>query len=207
LVASLYLFPETDSMSETSLSLLQRLRVEPDDASWKRLVDLYTPLLQKWLRRHFLLEADAEDLVQEVMAVLVREVPRFEHNGQPGAFRRWLRTILVHRLQGFWRARQGRPVASGDSDLAKRLEQLEDPASGLSQLWDQEHDRHVMGRLLEQIEPQVATSTWQAFRRVVLDGKDEEIVAKELGLSVNAVFIAKSRVLARLRREAQGLID
>jgi RNA polymerase sigma factor (sigma-70 family) len=194
-------------MSETSYSLLERLRVEPDDASWKRLVDLYTPLLQKWLRRHFLLEADAEDLVQEVMAVLVREVPRFEHNGQPGAFRRWLRTILVHRLQGFWRARQGRPVASGDSDLAKRLEQLEDPASGLSQLWDQEHDRHVMGRLLEQIEPQVAPSTWQAFRRVVLDGKDEEIVAKELGLSVNAVFIAKSRVLARLRREAQGLID
>jgi RNA polymerase sigma-70 factor (ECF subfamily) len=163
--------------------------------------------LQKWLRRHFLLEADAEDLVQEVMAVLVREVPRFEHNGQPGAFRRWLRTILVHRLQGFWRTRQGRPQASGDSDLAKRLEQLEDPASGLSQLWDQEHDRHVMGRLLEQIEPQVAPSTWQAFRRVVLDGKDEEIVAKELGLSVNAVFIAKSRMLARLRREAQGLID
>jgi RNA polymerase sigma factor (sigma-70 family) len=194
-------------MSETSYSLLERLRVEPDDASWKRLVDLYTPLLQKWLRRHFLLEADAEDLVQEVMAVLVREVPRFEHNGQPGAFRRWLRTILVHRLQGFWRTRQGRPQASGDSDLAKRLEQLEDPASGLSQLWDQEHDRHVMGRLLEQIEPQVAPSTWQAFRRVVLDGKDEEIVAKELGLSVNAVFIAKSRVLARLRREAQGLID
>jgi RNA polymerase sigma-70 factor (ECF subfamily) len=64
-----------------------------------------------------------------------------------------------------------------------------------------------MGRLLEQIEPQVAPSTWQAFRRVVLDDKDEEIVAKELGLSVNAVFIAKSRILARLRREAQGLID
>jgi RNA polymerase sigma factor (sigma-70 family) len=207
LVASLYLFRETDSMSETSLSLLQRLRVEPDDASWKRLVDLYTPLLQKWLRRHFLLEADAEDLVQEVMAVLVREVPRFEHTGQPGAFRHWLRTILVHRLQGFWRARQGRPQASGNFDLAKRLEQLEDPASGLSQLWDPEHDRHVMGRLLEQIEPQVAPSTWQAFRRVVLDGKDEEVVAKELGLSVNAVLIAKSRMLARLRREAQGLID
>jgi RNA polymerase sigma-70 factor (ECF subfamily) len=194
-------------MSETSHSLLERLRVQPNDALWNRLIDLYTPLLQKWLRRHFLLEADAEDLVQDVLAVLVRELPHFEHNGQPGAFRRWLRTILVHRLQGFWRARQGRPLATGDSDLAKQFEQLEDPASGLSQLWDSEHDRHVIGRLMEQIEPQVAPSTWQAFRRVVLDGKDEEVVAKELGLSVNAVFIAKSRILARLRREAQGLID
>jgi RNA polymerase sigma-70 factor, ECF subfamily len=194
-------------MSETSFSLLERLRTEPDDASWKRLVDLYSPLLRHWLRRHFLLEADAEDLVQDVLAVLVRELPSFEHNRRPGAFRRWLRTILVHRLQGFWRARQNRPQASGDSDMPKKLEQLEDPASGLSQLWDLEHDRHVMSRLLEEIEPQVAPSTWQAFRRVVLDGKDEETVAKELGLSVNAVFIAKSRVLAKLRREAKELID
>lgn len=194
-------------MSETSFSLLERLRIEPDDASWKRLVDLYSPLLRHWLRRHLLVEADAEDLVQDVLAALVSELPTFEHNGRPGAFRCWLRTILVHRLQAFWRARRYRPQALGDSALANKIEQLEDPASGLSQLWDREHDCHVMSRLLQEIEPHVAPSTWQAFRRVVLDGQDEEAVAKELGLSVNAVFIAKSRVLARLRREAKELID
>jgi RNA polymerase sigma-70 factor (ECF subfamily) len=87
------------------------------------------------------------------------------------------------------------------------LEQLEDPDSGLSRLWDQEHDRHVLRRLLEAIASEVTPSTWEAFRRVTLEGKDEETVAAELGLSVHAVFVAKSRVLCRLRREAEGLID
>lgn len=194
-------------MSETSVSLLERLRFQPDDVSWQRLVDLYTPLLHDWLRRHLLQPSDVDDLVQEVLAVVVRELPQFQHNQRPGAFRRWLRTILVHRLRDFWRSRQVRPLAIGDSDLGQLLEQLEDPHSGLSRLWDEEHDRHVIRRLLEVIEPEFTPSTWQAFRRVALEGKDEEAVAGELGLSVHAVFVAKSRVLCRLRREAEGLID
>jgi RNA polymerase sigma factor (sigma-70 family) len=192
-------------MSETSVSLLERLRSEPDSDTWKRLVELYTPLLHGWLRQSGVQPCDADDLVQDVLAVVVRELPHFEHNRRAGAFRRWLRTILIHRLRDFWRARQGRPVASGDSELARLLEQLEDPDSGLSRLWDEQHDRHVLRRLLELIEPAVAPSTWEAFRRVTLEGRDEETVAAELGLSVNAVFIAKSRVLGRLRREAEGL--
>jgi RNA polymerase sigma-70 factor (ECF subfamily) len=195
------------TMADTSASFLQRLQEQPNAGGWRRLVDLYTPLLRQWLGRYGLQPSDVDDLSQEVLAVVVRELPQFEHNQRAGAFRRWLRTILVHRLQAFWRARQARPLATGGSDLGAALEQLQDPESGLSRVWDREHDRHVMGRLLEQIEPAFAPATWQAFRRVVLDGKDEETVAGELGLSVNAVFIAKSRVLARLRREAQGLID
>jgi RNA polymerase sigma factor (sigma-70 family) len=194
-------------MSETSASLLQRLRQQPDGDAWGRLVSIYTPLLHQWLGRYGLQASDVDDLIQEVLAVVVREMPQFEHNRRQGAFRRWLKTILVNRLRGFWRARQSRPLATGDSNLGPILDQLEDPQSGLSQLWDKEHDRHVMARLLEQIEPEVTPGTWQAFRRVVLDGKDEETVAGELGISVNAVFIAKSRVLARLRRESQDLLE
>jgi RNA polymerase sigma-70 factor (ECF subfamily) len=194
-------------MSETSVSLLERLRVRPDTASWQRLVGVYTPLLHGWLRRYPLQPADADDLVQEVLAVVVRELPQFQHNQRPGAFRRWLRTILVHRLRAFWRARQARPAATGDSDLVQMLEQLEDPHSGLSRLWDEEHDRHVVHQLLELIEGEFTPSTWQAFRRVTLGGEDERMVAADLGLSVHAVFVAKSRVLCRLRREAAGLID
>jgi RNA polymerase sigma-70 factor (ECF subfamily) len=84
---------------------------------------------------------------------------------------------------------------------------LEDPASGLSRLWDEEHDRHVVRRLLERIEPDFQPSTWRAFRRQVLDGAPPVAVAAELGLSVNAVLIAKSRVLQRFRQEARGLLD
>lgn len=194
-------------MSETSHSLLERLRACAGDEDWRRLVDLYTPLLHTWLSRSGVQSADADDLVQEALAVVVRELSQFQHNLRTGAFRRWLRTILVHRLRDFWRVRQHRPQATGDSDVLRQLAELEDPDSGLSRLWDEEHDRPVVHRLPARIEAEVTSSTWQAFCRVALEGKDEAAVAAELGLSVNAVFIAKSRVLQRLRREAGSLID
>jgi len=192
---------------ETSYSLLGRLQLKPEEHDWKHLVDLYTPLINGWLRQQGLLHsADLADLVQEVLAVVVRTLPEFRHTGQPGAFRAWLRTIAVHRLRDFWRARRYRPTATGDSDFLDRLDRLEDPHSDLSRLWDEEHDRHVMGRLLELVRSQVKPNTWQAFHRVVIEGATEEEAAAELGMSVNAVCIAKSRVLARLRRESDGLV-
>ena len=194
-------------MSETSFSLLHRLRTQPDADSWRRLVDLYTPLIHGWLRRHSVAAADADDLSQEVMAVVMRELPQFQHNQQRGAFRNWLRTITVHRLRVLWRSRQHRPIATGDSDLLKVLDELEDPKSAMSQLWDQEHDQHVARKLMELVEPHFEATTWCAFRRVVMDSVKAAVVAEELGMSVNAVLLAKSRVLSRLRQEMAGLTD
>jgi RNA polymerase sigma-70 factor (ECF subfamily) len=138
--------------------------------------------------------------------VVHRELPRFQR-ARTGAFRAWLRGILANRLRAFWRDRQRRPLASGDSDLLRQLEQLEDPGSDLSRRWDEEHDRHVIQQLLRGIEQEFMPATWQAFRRQVLDEARASVVAAELGMSVNAVLIARSRVLRRLRREACGLID
>jgi RNA polymerase sigma-70 factor (ECF subfamily) len=194
-------------MAATSATLLERLRDRTDAEAWRRLVDLYSPLLTCWLRRHALQSADVEDLVQEVLMTVAREAPQFRHSGRPGAFRHWLRTILANRLREFWRARRIRPAATGDSDFAVLLDQLADPDSGISRLWDQEHDQHLARRLLAMIEPQFAPATWQAFRRVVLDGARPDTVAAELGMTVNAVFISKSRVLQRLREEARGLLE
>jgi RNA polymerase sigma-70 factor (ECF subfamily) len=196
-----------ERMSETPVSLLDRLRDRPDDAAWQRLVSLYTPLLRGWLRRYALPPEDADDLVQDVLGVVVRELPQFRHSQQRGAFRHWLRTILVNRLRGFWRSRRQQPAATGDTDFGKMLEQLADPASALSRQWDQEHDQHVCRRLLEMVEPDFEPNTWRAFCRTVLDGVPAADVAAETGLSVNAVLIAKSRVLRRLRRESRGLTD
>jgi RNA polymerase sigma-70 factor (ECF subfamily) len=193
-------------MSETSLSLLERLRLQPDAESWRELVELYTPLIQGWLRHQGVPATDADDLTQEVMAVLVQELPHFQHNRRRGAFRNWLRTITVHRLRALWRSRDRRP-AIGGSDCLKMLDQLEDPQSALSRLWDQEHDQHVARRILKLVEPRFEPATWQAFRRVVLDGLKAPAVAAELGISVNAVLLAKSRVLGQLRREVEGLTD
>jgi RNA polymerase sigma-70 factor (ECF subfamily) len=194
-------------MSATSTSLLQRLRERPGEQDWQRLVTVYRPFLLAFLRSQAFSVADAEDLTQEVLAVVVREMPQFQHNQRTGAFRSWLRMIAVHRLRDFCRARQNRPLASGDSDMLERLGQLEDPASALSGQWDREHDRHVVARLLESIASDFQPVTWQAFRAVMMEGQTPAAAAKSLGISVNSVLLAKSRILARLREEAQGLVD
>jgi RNA polymerase sigma-70 factor (ECF subfamily) len=193
-------------MIPTSTSLLERLCDPADDGAWKRLVEIYRPWLFGWLKRHDLPDADAEDLVQDILIVVVRELPFFQHNRRAGAFRAWLRTIAVHRLQDAIRARRYRPTATGDSDLVDRIQQLEDPRM-LSQEWERDHDRHVLARLLAMIEPDFRPATWRAFQSVMLEGRSAADTAARLSISVNAVLHAKSRILARLRAEARGLID
>src|SRR5262249_26850536 len=139
-------------MMETSVSLLERLRTCPDEASWQRLDGLYRPLIYRWLLRiDPTLSQEVEDLVQEVMSVLVREIAAFCPE-RPGSFRRWLRRIAVHRLQAFWRSRQRRPSRLGGSGTDSLLAELDDPASELNRQWDLEHDQHVFGRLLEMLQ-------------------------------------------------------
>jgi RNA polymerase sigma factor (sigma-70 family) len=188
---------------DTSASLLQRVQAR-SNAGWERLVELYTPLIRIWLSRQLPQPDDVDDVVQQVLMVVVARLPEFVHNGRSGAFRHWLRSITVNHLRAFWRTR--RPQAA-QADMEAVLDQLEDPASSPSREWDREHDEHVARKLLGYVQPEFRSATWQAFRRLVLDGAAPEEVAVELGLSVNAVLIAKSRVLRRLREEAQGLLD
>jgi RNA polymerase sigma-70 factor (ECF subfamily) len=193
--------------NETSLSLLELVRNSPDGESWDRLHQVYAPLLRQWIGRHQVQASDADDLVQDVLVVVARELPRFNHNERPGAFRSWLRTILVNRLREFWRSRKYRPQAAGGSSWAEKLDQLADERSDASREWNLEHDRHVMARLLEQVRPRFEAKTWEAFHRQVFDGQRADAVAKQLGMPTNSVYVARSRVLSALRREAAGLID
>lgn len=194
-------------MSLTSISMLQRLQQADDPDTWNRLVALYAPLLRSWLQKYDVQATDTDDLMQEVLMAVSSDLPTFEHSGRPGAFRAWLRSMMVNRLRNFWRARGRRPLARGGSDLEHRLSQLDDPASEMSQIWNQQHDLHVAKQLLEMTKPNFTDETWTAFSRVAIQGHRPGTVAEELGISVNAVFIAKSRVLSRLRQEAAGLVD
>jgi RNA polymerase sigma-70 factor, ECF subfamily len=187
------------SSPETSLSLLEQLR-EPENAeAWDRVVTTYSALLRTWFHAAGLQTADRDDLTQRVLEVLLRQMPEFEHSGRPGAFRTWLRSVAVNLLREFWRRR---PMP----ESACLLDDLADPRSGLSQFWDRQHDRHVLHNLLETVQPEFAELTWLAFRRLALEGASAREVAAELDTTVNAVLIAKSRVLARLRQEARELI-
>lgn len=194
-------------MCETPLSLLDRLQSQPNDDSWQRLTDLYTPLIRNWLGRQAVESAEVDDLVQETLLVVLRKLPQFRHNERPGAFRAWLRSITVNCLRNFWRDRRLRPLATGDTSFLQVLAQLEDPNSGESKLWDEQHDLHVAQRLLVLIKPDFEPTTWKAFERVTVDQVKAKQVAEELGISTSSVYVAKSRVLARLREESAGLVD
>ncbi len=193
--------------SETSASLLDRVRDRGDAASWQTLVEIYTPMIRGWLKRHSGLDQDSEDVIQDVLAVVVRRIPEFRREPRVGAFRAWLRAITVNCLRETWKARQRRPGVAANPRVAELLDQLEDPNSGLSQVWNQEHDQHVTQRLLEIIRSEFTEKTWLAFQRFALQGEAAGVVATDLGLTPNAVFIAKSRVLTALRREGAGLLD
>jgi RNA polymerase sigma-70 factor (ECF subfamily) len=191
-------------MAETSASLLDRLRLSPDADAWSRLVAIYTPLIRAWLSRLGLAGPDAEDVTQNVLLVLVKRLGEFERRPRPGAFRRWLRTITVNCLRDFWRSERNRPRGVAVQEV---LDQLEGHEAGLASQWDREHDQHVTRQLLEMIRPRFEAGTWEAFRRTALAGEPPAEVAASLGVTVNAVFIARSRVLARLRQEGAGMID
>ena len=192
-------------MTTTSLSLLERAR-ERDPLAWQRMAGLYTPLLTRWLGR-YVQPSDADDLVQEVLLAVAKELPHFEHGGRSGSFRAWLRTIMTFRLKNHWRTRRRHPRGAGEGELLRQLQELEDPQSELSQLWDRQHDQHLIQQLLKLVGEKFQPCTLAAFRMVVIEGQSLDAVAHDLGISVNSVAIAKCRVIRELRQTAKGLLD
>lgn len=191
---------------ETSVSLLERIRSSSNETDWSQLVELYSPLIRIWIRRYSSSQRDADDVVQEALSVVIRRLPDFERQ-RTGSFRSWLRSITVNCLRESWRTQRFRPVVPGGSNFQQVLTHLEDPHSELSQLWNDEHDQHVLQSLLVRLRPTLPEKTWQAFRRVAVSGEAVEAVAADLGMTVNSVYIARSRVMAKLRELGKGLID
>jgi RNA polymerase sigma-70 factor (ECF subfamily) len=192
-------------MIPTSISLLDRLKVaRPDASDWDRLEGLYLPLIQRWLSRVPGLGDESADLAQEVLLVVAREVPRFDRRRE-GSFRAWLRQVTVNKVRNHRRRRHRQPVVGFDQSEGF-LERLADPDGDLAHEWNQEHDKHVIKKLLAAVRPDFSARTWEAFQRFGVDGEHAGVVAETLGLSENAVILAKSRVLRRLRQEAGELL-
>jgi RNA polymerase sigma-70 factor (ECF subfamily) len=186
-------------VERTPISLLERVRRPDDQAAWAQFVHLFTPLLYGWARQKCLSEAAAADLVQDVFLVLVQQLPSFQY--QPGgSFRAWLRTVLLNRWRTLQRRRQ--PQALGP----EQLDELTAPADPESP-GEAEERRQLIARALTLVEREVEPVMWQAFRRYVLLGEKPAAVAAALDVSVNCVYLAKSRVLQRLRGLLAGLLD
>ncbi len=192
-------------MPETSTGLLSQLLDNADGSSWERFIRVYNPLFYGWLKRRSIPHQDADDIVQNVLRVVVQQLPQFRHNGRSGAFRCWLRTILANELHVFSRSQRVRTKVCCDSEILERLGmELADPRSELSLLWDHEHDQFIINWLkvlLDRIRGDFQPQTWEAFCRFVLEGQPPRQVAADLGFSLGSVHNAKYRVLKRLREE------
>ena len=184
---------------ETPASLLVRLREPQSQQVWTHFVQLYTPLLYHWARGLGLHEPDAADLVQDVLLLLVRKLPDF-HYDRDKSFRAWLRTI-THNC---WRTRCRRVELPRDAHPPD-LDGLADSAAE-DVLSETEYRQWLVGRALELMRTEFQPSTWKACWEYVVNGRPAVEVATELGMSVGAVYMAKSRVLSRLRQELKDLL-
>jgi RNA polymerase sigma-70 factor (ECF subfamily) len=185
-------------MQDTPASLLERLCRHPDEPHWERFVLLFTPLLSRWGHRLGVPAADAEDLLQEVFTILFRTLPEF-HYDPDRSFRAWLWTVFYRQTLA-WRKRQARHLPLS----AEQLEALACP-DRVPEAAESEYRRVLLARVLQIVKTDFPVQTWQLFWQVAVEGRRGADVARQLGVTPNTVYLARSRVLARLREELAEL--
>ena len=191
---------------DTRITLLKEVSGGSQDA-WTELTEIYQPLIANWLRGFDLQQSDADDLTQEVLTALFSNVDRFGHNGRIGAFRSWLRTVTHNQAVDFLRRRTRDAPQLDRSTFSNAIESLLDPRSSVSKLFDRQHDRHLLRTLLRRVTAEFQDSTMALFREHVIESRDATAIADEFSVSRHAVYMAKSRVMRRLRELAPGLIE
>jgi len=199
----------------TSASLLAGVRLRDADA-WRRMVKLYTPLVRYWCRKAGLAHDAMDDLVQETFAAVLRGLPKFERSPNGGSFRGWLRTIARNKLNDYFRGRRDKTAAAGGTEAHLNLGNLADPLAadiaaeafdeaGPADAREATETGLVFRAAVELIRTEFEPLTQQAFWATTVEERPPAEVAAQLGITLNAVYKAKSRVLRRLREVLEGL--
>ena len=192
----------------TRVTLLTRLRDGQDSGAWREFFDLYGPVVYRFARNRGLQDADAADLMQDVLRSVSRNAHRMEYDPKRGTFRGWLYTVTRNKIYNFLSRQKNRPRASGDSDAYERLQAA--PAreeDGPDADWEREYQQRLTDRAMDLVKGEFQTATWQAFWGTAVEGKPASEVGTGLKMSPGAVYVAKSRVLARLRDAVRKMID
>lgn len=187
----------------TRLTLIRRLVNPEDNAAWETFIDQYAPLLYRYARTKGLQDADAADLVQEVFESVSRHVERFEPRFRKRSFRRWFFRIAYSKFCDLVQRRRRQPKAYGD--MTEREEDVLAEGLDESSLWEIERRKEVFEAAAREIRPMFQESTWKAFWATAVEGKNPQSVADSLQLSIGAVYIAKSRVMAKLKQRVREL--
>lgn len=187
----------------TRASLLARLRNAEDEAAWSQFVAIYTPLIFGFCRGRGLSETDAGDVAQEVLKAVVRAIPRFEYEPRRSSFRNWLFTVVRSKLNSFFAAQARQPRLAGETTLEQFV--ANEPDTELEERWQRDYQENLVRWAAGRIQGEFQTSTWNAFWRTAMRGEPVETVAGELGLTLNAIYIARARVTNRLRQTIQNI--
>jgi RNA polymerase sigma-70 factor (ECF subfamily) len=180
---------------------LQQVRARRPEA-WERFVRLYSPLVYRWCRRSGLPAEDAADILQEVLCVVLSHLTGFRRERPQDTFCGWLASITRNKVRDHYRRRQVEAKARGGSTAQRQiaeLPQLSEPSEASIQP-DNESAAWLSRQVLELIRAEFETRTWEAFRQVAIERLPPNLVAENLNMSVAAVYMAKSRVLRRLRK-------
>ena len=192
------------SGDKTPLSLLERVRDNEPDA-WRRLVELYRPLVLFWCARAGVDPTDAEDVAQGVLVAAAAGLGQFHHDRPGDTFRGWLRAITRNQILLQVRCNHGRPQAVGGSDAWQNLQAVADPLA-LEDVDEQAEVGQLYRRAVEQVRGEFEERTWQAFWLTTIEGRLPDALADVLGMTTAAIRQAKSRVLRRLKQEMGELI-
>jgi RNA polymerase sigma-70 factor (ECF subfamily) len=190
----------------TRASLLLRIRDARNGDAWGEFVDIYAPLVYQMARRNGLQDADASDLTQDVLRSVAGAIARLDYDPRKGTFRSWLYTVTRNALRRYFEAQRRLPLGCGDPAVKAWLEGQAGPDLE-SVTWDQEYQKRLLECATERVRPLFEPATWQAFWQTAVEGKAGKEVAVSLGISAGAVYIARSRVLSRLREEVRRLAD
>ena len=183
----------------TRATLLVRLRDSGDEDAWRQFVELYAPVVYRWYRRRGLQDADAADLTQEVLRAVAAGAGQLDYDPERGTFRGWLYGVVRHKLRDFLDRRCRHPPATGDAATLELLQAIP-AADGECDQWEREYQRRLFSIAAEKARALADDATWQAFWRTAVDGQPARAVAEALQMSVGAVYVAKSRIVARIKQ-------
>ncbi|MEM9825228.1 MAG: sigma-70 family RNA polymerase sigma factor [Planctomycetota bacterium] len=187
----------------TRASLVLRLRDRDDADAWSNFVADYGPMLYRFVRSRGLQDADASDLVQDVMRSVGMAIGRLDYAKEKGGFRAWLFTITRNKLATFFEKRKRIGPTANDTAQFELLNQQADLSDELQQQWELEHQRTLAAQAMKSLQATIEPKTWSAFELTALAGMSAEEAGKQIGMSKGAVYVARSRVTAKLRNEIQ----